>query len=166
MLPLGLDSKVFFGDVAVTLAAELEETIGVVEASTFVGHVGDRLGEDFSERYGNVLNGLPEEPRAIAEVLVDLKDRIGGCFQIERADERQIVLTNTRCPFAERVEGHPSLCMMTTHVFGRIVADALGFARVHVAQAIATGHDGCRVIIDLERPGESDGQVEGYEFYG
>lgn len=164
-LALELDPELFLGDVAVTLAAELEETIGVIEASTFVGHVGDQLGGALSGRYENAMEGLPKEPRVLAELLVDLKARVGGCFRVEHADDGQIVLTATRCPFSDRVKGHPSLCMMTTNVFGRIVADARGFARVHVAQSIATGHAGCRVLIDLAPEGETSQQAEGYEFY-
>lgn len=161
-LDIELDQPGFFGDVGVTLAAELEETIGVVEASAFVGQVGDKLGDDIGAAYSKALGTLPKEPRRLAEILVDLKDRIGGRFQIEKATEEEIVLVNARCPFGKRVVGHSSLCMMTTSVFGRIVSDARGFARIRIEDAIASGHPTCRVVIQLkDGPG-----TDGHDFYG
>ena len=44
--------------------------------------------------------------------------------------------------------------MMTSNVFGRIAADNLGYAGVHIEEAIARGDPGCRVIISLKRKPE------------
>ncbi|SDU15823.1 diguanylate cyclase [Stappia sp. ES.058] len=65
---------------------------------------------------------------------------MGG--RVESIDGDEIVLVNSRCPFAEQVKGRPSLCMMTTNVFGRIVATANGYAHVEIVEAIATDHPG------------------------
>lgn len=151
----------FFADVATTLAGELEDTIGLVEASSFVGQVGDELGASISQRYAEALDGLPEEPAALAGILSDLKRRIGGDFKVESVSETEIVMVNTACPFADRVKGRPSLCMMTTNVFGRIVSDARGYARVNIDKAIATGHPGCRVRVSLI----DDHAGDGFEFF-
>ena len=35
-------------------------------------------------------------------------------------NEDRIVLGNRRCPFGEKVLGRPSMCMMTSNVFGSI----------------------------------------------
>lgn len=152
----------FFADVATTLAGELEETIGLVEASAFVGQVGDELGASISVRYAEALGGLPVEPKALAGILSDLKSRIGGDFAVESVSETEIVMVNTACPFSDRVKGRPSLCMMTTNVFGRVVSDARGYARVNIEKAIATGHPGCRVRVSLI----DDQTGEGFEFFG
>ena len=148
-------------DVAAALAAELEETIGLFEASYFVGQVGDDLGMSIGRKYADKLGTLPTEPEALAQLLVDLSTRIGADFSVESATEDEIVLLNDACPFASRVEGHPSLCMTTTNVLGRIVSHARGYANVTIKEAIATGHKRCRVRLCLSKE-QSD---EGFEFF-
>ena len=160
-LEIELGQPEFFADIATTLAGELEDTIGLVEASSFVGQVGDELGAAISRRYAEALDGLPEEPGALAAILSDLKRRIGGNFTVETVSDSEIVLINSVCPFADRVQGRPSLCMMTTNVFGRIVSDARGYARVNIDNAIATGHPGCRVRVSLQ----DDDTGDGFEFF-
>lgn len=158
---IDLNRPEFFADVATTLAGELEDTIGLVEASSFVGQVGEELGASISRRYGDALGGLPVEPDALAGILSDLKRRIGGDFDVESVSDTEIIMVNTSCPFSDRVKGRPSLCMMTTNVFGRIVSDARGYARVNIDKAIATGHPGCRVRVSLI----DDHAGDGFEFF-
>ena len=99
----------------------------------------------------------------VASVLVDLKRRIQGDFYVIEQDEEKIVLGNRACPFAEKVEGRPSLCMMTSNVFGVIAAENLGYARVVLEEAIATGASGCRVVVYL-KPDEAQSK-EGREYF-
>ncbi|MTI44185.1 transcriptional regulator, partial [Roseibium hamelinense] len=81
--------------------------------------------------------------------------------EVEYEDDEKIVLRNSRCPFGEKVKGRPSLCMMTTNVFGRITANNTGYAKVHIEQAIATGASGCRVVVYLsETAAGTEGGVE------
>lgn len=82
-------------------------------------------------------------------MLVDLKRRIQGDFYIIEEHEDRIVLGNRACPFGKMVEGRPSLCMMTSNVFGSITAQNLGYARVDIEEAIALGHAGCRIVVNL-----------------
>jgi predicted ArsR family transcriptional regulator len=89
----------------------------------------------------------------VSAVLVDLKRRIQGDFFVVEEAEDRIVLGNRACPFGEFVVGRPSLCMMTSNVFGSIAAENLGYAAVSLAQTIAQGHPECRVVVDL-RPSE------------
>ncbi|WP_029057342.1 methanogen output domain 1-containing protein [Stappia stellulata] len=156
-----LDDTGFFQGMIGTLAGTLEEVVGLEDAASFVGVVGGKIGDDLASQYVSELQGKPPSAEAIGAILVDMKARIGGGFRVESADGEEIVLVNSRCPFAEQVKGRPSLCMMTTNVFGRIVATANGYAHVEIEEAIATGHAGCRVRILLS-PGEN---LNGYEFY-
>lgn len=156
-----LDDVSFFQGMIGTLAGTLEEVVGLEDASSFVGVVGGKIGDDLASQYVSDLKGRPPGAEVIGAILVDLKARIGGTFRVESASDEEIVLVNTRCPFAEQVKGRPSLCMMTTNVFGRIVATANGYAHVEIEEAIATGHPGCRVRVNLS-PQEN---VNGYEFF-
>ena len=73
------------------------------------------------------------------------------------------MLGNRACPFGDRVRDRPSLCMMTSNVFGHIVSQNLGYARVVLDETIASGADGCRVTIELE---PDAGREDGREYFG
>ena len=156
-----LNQTVFFQQMIGTLANTLEEVVGLEDAASFVGVVGGQVGDELSRKYSKALGHRELDVHTIAAILVDLKARIGGTFRIESVTEDEICLVNGHCPFASRVVGRPSLCMMTTNVFGRIVSRASGYAHVEILEAIATGHTGCRVRIHL-RP---KADVDGYEFF-
>jgi predicted ArsR family transcriptional regulator len=73
------------------------------------------------------------------------------------------VLGNRRCPFGEKVLGRPSMCMMTSNVFGSISAQNLGYAKVELRETIATGSPGCLIVVHL-KPGAESAAVEGREY--
>jgi len=151
----------FFADIVANLAETLEDTIGLQDAEGFVAVVGTALGNDVSALYDD---GKSINTNGIAKILVDLKDRIGGEFKVEAISNDQIVLSNSRCPFAHRAEGKPSLCMMTTNVFGRVAADRNGYAHVIVDDSIALNGKSCHVTVTLTPDLAPDG--DGYEFFG
>ncbi|WP_257462587.1 methanogen output domain 1-containing protein [Archangium lipolyticum] len=149
-LNLGLERDVFLRTLLRHLAGTLEDVVGLKEASGFVSVVGQRMGEEMNEGYKKALS-LPELDREqVAQVLVDLKRRIQGDFFIIEQDDEKIVLGNRSCPFAEKVLGRPSLCMMTSNVFGFIASDNLGYAKVSLEDTIAQGSQGCRVVVYLK----------------
>jgi predicted ArsR family transcriptional regulator len=94
-------------------------------------------------------------------VLVDLKRRINGDFYVIEESESHIVLGNRACPFGDKVLGRPSMCMMTSNVFGHVAAENLSYAKVELARTIAEGHSECRVIVHLN----PDERVEGREYF-
>ncbi len=102
---------------------------------------------DSSYRAAFAIDRLTREQ--VADVLVDLKRRIQGDFFIVEETEDRIVLGNRTCPFGELVRDRPSLCMMTSNVFGHIAAQNLGYAAVDLERTIAQGHPDCRVTVYL-----------------
>ena len=100
----------------------------------------------------------------VAAVLVDLKRRIQGDFYLIEETDEKLVFGNRACPFGDRVEGRPSLCMMTSNVFGAIAADNLGYAKVSLEETIAQGSDRCRVVVYLRHDDQSD-EAEGREYF-
>ena len=100
----------------------------------------------------------------VTEVLVDLKRRIQGDFYLIESDEHHIVLGNRACPFADKVLGRPSMCMMTSNVFGTIAAQNLGRSKVVLQQTIASGSPTCRVVIYLKPSAEADA-ADGREYF-
>ncbi len=98
-------------------------------------------------------------------MLVDLKRRIQGDFYVIEQDDTKIVLGNRACPFAEKVLGRPSMCMMTSNVFGVIAAENLGYAKVVLDSTIAEGAPGCRVVVHLKSTPEAEA-ARGREYFG
>jgi predicted ArsR family transcriptional regulator len=135
------------------LAGTLQDIVGLEEASGYISVVGAAMGEHINSEYRRafLVDRLSREQ--VAAVLVDLKRRIQGDFFVVEETEDRIVLGNRACPFGEFVLGRPSLCMMTSNVFGSIAAENLGYAGISLEHTIAQGHSECRVVV-LLRPGE------------
>jgi len=156
-----LSREDFLDSVLMALSSTLQNTVGVKEASGFVSLVGMTVGEEIRTRYERANGNRPLDREALVSALVDLKRRIGGDFYVISDEGSRIVLGNRRCPFGDKVRGRPSLCMMTSNVFGRLVAESQGYGRVTIDEAIASGHSGCRVVIDLD-PDDGTGHGRRY----
>ncbi|MDF1586301.1 methanogen output domain 1-containing protein [Rhodospirillales bacterium YIM 152171] len=145
-----LDRDLFLRQLVRELSGALEDVVGLEEASGYISLVGAAMGEQIGASYRRALKVERLGRDQLGAVLVDLKRRIEGDFYIIEETPERIVLGNRACPFAEKVLGRPSMCMMTSNVFGRIAADTAGYARVEIEAAIARGDPGCRVVIHLD----------------
>jgi predicted ArsR family transcriptional regulator len=159
-VPLERDG--FCRDIIRELSGALEEMVGLDEATGFISVVGQSIGKQINQYYLDALGTSRLNQEQIGEVLVDLKRRIKGGFYIIEQDDTKIVFGNRACPFAEKVKDRPSLCMMTSNVFGTITAKNNGYAKVCLQETIARGADACRVTVYLQ-PGDeaeaTDGRV-------
>lgn len=147
---IDLERDVFLRSLLRELAGSLESVVGLEEASGYISVVGGTIGQQIDTSYRRALSVETLTQEQVGDVLVDLKRRIQGDFYIIEEREDRIVLGNRACPFGKFVEGRPSLCMMTSNVFGSIAAENLGYARVEIEQAIARGDPGCRVVVHLK----------------
>ena len=146
------------------LSGTLQDVIGLEEAEGFVSVVGQRVGDHINAQYKQALavDGLDRDQ--VRDVLLDLKRRIQGDFFVIEEDEEKIVFGNRACPFGDKVIGRPSLCMMTSNVFGSIAAENLGYSKVALEQTIATGSPGCRVTVYLQPNAEAEA-AQGREYH-
>lgn len=128
-LPIGLKSSSFLQHLLGLVAETLEDVVGLEDASGFIALVGQQMGNQINELYTQALGDRPFDAKTVAQILIDLKNRIEGGFFLIEQDEERIILGNQRCPLGSGVVGHPSLCMMTSNVFGVIVADHLAMPR-------------------------------------
>ncbi len=149
-----LERDVFLRTLLRELSGTLEKVVGINEASGYISVVGSAIGGQIDQAYRNAINVERLNREQVSQVLVDLKKRIQGDFYIIDEREDRIVLGNNRCPFGDHVRGRPSLCMMTSSVFGSITSENLGYARVDIEKSIANGDPGCRVVVYL-RPQET-----------
>jgi len=161
-LDVTLDRDLFLRTLVRELSGTLEDVVGVEDASGFISVVGREVGDWIDGEYRQALAVSRLSREQVAEVLVDLKARIKGDFYVIEQDDEKIVLGNRACPFAEKVLGRESMCMMTSNVFGVVAAENLGYARVELQETIARGDAGCRVVVHLKPASEAR---EGREYY-
>lgn len=150
----GFGRESFLRALVVQMASVLENEAGPAAAEAMVAAVGTGVGMKMEEAFRSkrdLLDG-PLDVDSIAELLVHLKRRIDGDFFVIEANERRIVLGNRRCPFGDAVRQAPSLCRMTSSVFGGIAARSSGGSAVHLEERIAVGDPQCKVTIWLEQP--------------
>lgn len=163
-LDIALDRDIFLRKLLRELAGTLEDVVGLRDASGFISVVGQSLAEGIDRDYKAALRVEKLSREQVAGVLVDLKRRIEGDFYIIEENDERIVLGNRACPFGDKVIGRPSMCMMTSNVFGAIAAENLGYAKVELQETIARGDKGCRVVVYL-KPTEEAKTVEGREYF-
>ncbi|HET9483650.1 MAG TPA: methanogen output domain 1-containing protein [Xanthomonadales bacterium] len=147
-----INRSAYLRDVIGYLVETLEEVVGASDTAGFVALVGRRIGEEIDVLYREAIGRTKLTRAEVADVLVDLQRRLGGDFYVFEQDDTRIVLGNLACPFAERVQGHATLCMTTSSLCGVITAQNLGYARVEIENAIAHGDAACRIVIHLVPP--------------
>ncbi|MFI1972143.1 methanogen output domain 1-containing protein [Streptomyces cinnamoneus] len=162
---VGLDRDVFMRGLIRELATSLESVVGLEEASGYISLVGQSVGSQINDEYTQALRVEQLTREQVADVLVDLKQRIKGDFYLISQDDEKIVLGSRSCPFAEKVLGRESMCMMTSNIFGTIAAQNLGYARVELEETIARGSSGCRVVVHLT-PDLDVVEEPGREYFG
>jgi predicted ArsR family transcriptional regulator len=164
-LDVPLNRDIFLRTLIRELSGTLEDVVGIKEAAGFISIVGQNVGDQLNADYKAALHVSKLSRTQVADVLVDLKRRILGDFYILEQTPDKIVLGNRACPFAEKVIGRTSMCMMTSNVFGAIAAQNLGYAKVELQQTIARGDAGCRVVVYLKPADEETLAAEGREYF-
>jgi predicted ArsR family transcriptional regulator len=163
-LELPLDRDVFLRDLIRELSGTLQDVVGIDEAAGFISVVGQNIGNQMNHSYKSALQVERLTRPQVAEVLVDLKRRIEGDFYVVEETDEKIVLHNRICPFEEKVQGRPAMCMMTSNVFGHIAAENLGYSKVELNETIAEGDSRCVVTVYLKTTSESENAI-GREYF-
>lgn len=161
-LGLELDRNTFVLQLVRELTGVLQDVVGMEDAQGFISVVGLAMGEHLDAAYRNALSIDRLTREQVSMVLVDLKRRIAGDFYVVEEAEDRIVLGNRACPFGAAVQGRPSLCMMTSNVFGHIASQNLGYAAVELEKTIAQGAPECRVVINLRPVSDRGADVREY----
>jgi len=161
-LPVSLDRDIFLTSMMGELARTVQDVVGPEEASSCISAAGERVGERINEGYRSALS-VRELPRArVSEVLMDVSRRIASGFEILEEEDDRIVLVNRTCSCGGKAPGRAGMCMMTANVFGVIVAENLGYARVSLDRTTVDGVQACLLVIRLEAPTEGDKQGREY----
>lgn len=163
-LDVPLNRDLFLRSLIRELSGVLQDVVGMDDASGFVSIVGQNIGSHINREYKSALATEKLTRSEVAAVLENLKLRIHGGFHVIEQDDEKLVFGNTECPFGDYVKDRPSMCMMTSNVFGTIASENLGYAKVVIEEAIATNDARCRVVVHLRQSSESESQ-EGREYF-
>ncbi len=163
-LNVPLERDVFLRSLIRELAGTLEDVVGYDEAAGYISLVGQRIGEWINDMYKKEMSVSSLNRSEVADVLTDLKLRIEGEFSVVEQDDSRIMLESKTCPFEDKVHDHPSMCMMTSNVFGFIAAENLGYAKVVLGKTIANRDDKCNVTVYLKTTPESE-SAQGREYF-
>ncbi len=127
------------------------------EGLGYIEYVGLTAGPCFEDtcRQQMGLEG-PIDLGQYAEIILSIKNQIGGNFSRASSESGMVRVVNTRCPFGEVVKEVPNLCRMTSSVFGGIAARNFGYAKVDLRRRIATGDGACDVCIYMDREKSCD----------
>lgn len=144
----------FLRALVVQLAETLEFQHGPLAAEAAVAQVGANVGGNMEKAYREHHQHTGDfTPAEIGDFYVALKRAIDGDFYVVSVDDERVVLGNRRCPFGDAVKHAPSLCRMTSSVFGGIAARNLNRdVAVHLEERIAVGDPECRVTVWFDAP--------------
>lgn len=151
-----LTGSIFLSKLITQYAFIHEKTVGKT-AGEYIRQIGLRTGEWIEDFYGN-----REDDWSInkyAEVIVDLKNSIGGEFYISSITPEYVIVKANRCPFGEMVRDAPHLCNMTSSVFGGMASRKFGYGKIDLKKRIALGDLGCEVVIHFKENELVDGDV-------
>lgn len=150
-----LSGTVFLSKLITQYANLHSRTVGP-KAEEYIRQLGIRTGEWMESFYDEEQKAWT--PDQYARVIVDVKNSIGGHFEISEVHEDRVIVKASACPFGEIIKDSPHLCAMTSSVFGGIASRRLGYGKVSLRQRIALGDEGCEVAIYF-RPNDEEGKV-------
>jgi PAS domain S-box-containing protein len=158
--PIALDRDVFMRRLIASLSHLNEGILGSDLTAAYILNVGLSMGAAIEEEYKHFWDlDRPFTLDEYAHVIVDLKQKIHGNFSLVSKDPSKVVVRTTSCPFDTLVRQSPSLCFMTSSVFGGIAARNFGYAKVVLHQRIALGDAGCYVTVHLQRTPEAEAAI-------
>ena len=156
-IPLTLSRDSLLGLFVRNLTHSLEDTVGTSEASVFMNLVGLAVSNDIQNEYLHDVDVKKIDRDSLNQAIIDIKKIIGSDFYVIEEDGDRIVFGNRQCPYGNLAKDCPTLCMMTSHVLGHVIAESQGYARVTLAETIARGNRACRIVVNLDPDGPDDG---------
>ena len=153
----------FFLQTFVLELMHANEQLGQQHCEQLIEHIARTAGCFFEETYRNEKNNHNALDRErYTELILGLKNNIGGNFSLSSSNQDCITVVNSSCPFGEGVTNFPELCRMTSSVFGGIAARNFGYAKVEIKKSIARHDGGCEVCI-YTNPDAAEGR-QGLEY--
>lgn len=131
--PLSELTPDFFLQTFILELMHASEQQGQKHCEQLIEHIAKTAGCFFEETYReNTHKNEQLDNESYTELILGIKNNIGGKFSLVSSTQDCITVTNSRCPFGEQVTNFPELCRMTSSVFGGIAARNFGYAKVDI----------------------------------
>jgi transcriptional regulator with PAS, ATPase and Fis domain len=141
-------TPVFFLQTFILELMHASEQLGQKHCEELIEHIAKTAGCFFEETYrDNTHKTETLDVESYIELILGLKNNIGGKFSLASSNKDCITVTNSCCPFGDQVSNFPELCRMTSSVFGGIAARNFGYAKVEIKQSIARHNGKCEVCV-------------------
>lgn len=146
--PLSDVTPIFFLQTFILELMHASEQQGQKHCEALIEHIAKTAGCFFEETYrSNTHKYDTLDIESYTELILGLKNNIGGKFSLASSNQDCITVTNSCCPFGDQVSNFPELCRMTSSVFGGIAARNFGYAKVEIKQSIARLDGKCEVCV-------------------
>jgi transcriptional regulator with PAS, ATPase and Fis domain len=146
--PLSDVTPIFFLQTFILELMHASEQQGQKHCEELIEHIAKTAGCFFEETYrSNTHKDETLDIESYTELILGLKNNIGGKFSLASSNQDCITVTNSCCPFGDQVSNFPELCRMTSSVFGGIAARNFGYAKVKIKQSIARLDGKCEVCV-------------------
>jgi len=160
-------SPVNFLQTFVTQSAKVARQLGCTKCDSSHGYI-ERLGLAASSCFETLYreNNTIDDKISLdeySELIINIKNQIGGNFSRATSEPGVVRVVNTRCPFGDAVKEAPELCCMTSSVFGGIAARNFGYAKVLLNKRLATNDKMCEVYIYTDRDVAAQHDGDEYE---
>lgn len=150
-------SPVFFLQTFILELMHACEQEGDTYCESLIERIAKSAGMYFEQTYREEYQRQGElNTEDYIDLILALKNHIGGNFSLASVDAGTITVVNSRCPFGDGVSNFPELCRMTSSVFGGIAARNFGYAKVEIRQSIARQNGGCEVCIHTDCQAAAD----------
>ncbi len=150
-------TPVFFLQTFILELMHASEQQGQEHCEQLIEHIARTAGCFFEETYRDESGKTGSLDReSYIQLILGLKNNIGGRFSLASSTPDCITVTNSCCPFGDRVTNVPELCGMTSSVFGGIAARNFGYAKVEIKNSIARRDNRCEVCIYTNRKAALD----------
>jgi transcriptional regulator with PAS, ATPase and Fis domain len=146
--PLSDVTPIFFLQTFILELMHASEQQGQQHCEQLIEHIAKTAGCFFEDTYRSNTHKVETlDVESYTELIIGLKNSIGGKFSLASSNQDCITVTNSRCPFGEQVTNFPELCRMTSSVFGGIAARNFGYAKVEIKKSIARHNGMCEVCV-------------------
>lgn len=141
-------TPVFFLQTFILELMHANEQLGQKHCEQLIEHIARTAGCFFEETYREETHQSEAlDTESYTELILGLKNSIGGKFSLASSNQDCVTVTNSCCPFGDQVTQFPELCRMTSSVFGGIAARNFGYAKVEIKKSIARHDGGCEVCV-------------------
>lgn len=155
--PLSDVTPIFFLQTFILELMHASEQQGQKHCEQLIEHIARTAGCFFEEAYReDTHKSQLLDVESYTELILALKNNIGGKFSLASSHPDCITVTNSCCPFGEQVTNFPELCRMTSSVFGGIAARNFGYAKVEIKKSIARRDGYCEVCIYTNQNGAKE----------